>query len=59
MFRSFSNKINKKKNIIFNKDNCNLKIQLNFNFNNINIINSKVNNETTQDRINVERSFGD
>ena len=32
VMRSFSNK-NKRKSILFNKDNCNLKIQLNFNIN--------------------------
>ena len=55
VLRSFSNK-NKRKNILFNKDNCNLKIQLNFNFNNINIINSKNSDDKTTDINNVKQS---
>ena len=55
VLRSFSNK-NKRKNILFNKDNCNLKIQLNFNFNNINIINSKNSDDKITDINNVKQS---
>ena len=54
VLRSFSNKINKKKNMIFNKDNCNLNIQLNFNFNNINIINSNHSEEKICDNMELK-----
>ena len=40
VMRSFSNK-NKRKNILFNKDNCNLKIQLNFNINSLFLVFTK------------------